>query len=179
MILIKILRLKDYKPLSKTTRLDKLYSILRERERDILEHRFAVHLQIAIRKKIQNNVNRQRVGSLSMAQKYSPLSKKWREYKRKHKLKKGFWRAHEYLIKNIEVWKEDKVYYVGFHPDQKHPVNGQPLTVIATALEEGSLIRRLPKRGLFIPTVEGISRNIKQHIAQFFKAEFPQYLQYL
>jgi hypothetical protein len=58
---------------------------------------------------------------------WSPLSKSWIEFKKKHKLDPRTWYASGMVLKSIHYWHTPVAddYFVGVHPTKRHPGYGK------------------------------------------------------
>lgn len=178
MILIKILNHKKWEPVSKTKKLDLLMSKLTEEEQAIIYERFAQYLLLFLQALITNAIYKQK-----FPRRYKRLSPEYVKHKRKNKLKRGYWRATEFLVKSITYWKDTEgAWNIGFPEDLIHKASGKSKTsvaLIARTNELGSKKRNIPARPLFIPFASAMSKNIYPHFQTFIKAKFPQYSKYI
>ena len=179
MILIKVLRVKEYRPLSRTTRINILQEHLSIEEMNLLETQFAKYLIGVIRYNVDQAIVKQKLGPRTFYSRYKPLSKRWKAAKKRHGLAQGFWRATTFLQNNIRIWQAGEVSYIGFPDNIIHPRNGQSLHIISLALELGSKKRNIPARPLFKPVSENISKNIFAYFTQFIKLFHPEYEQFI
>lgn len=176
-ILIRILNIAEWRPLSKSPKAEEFLSNLSEKEQDQLMNDFALYLLRLYQSMIQHAIEAQSFrtpdGTLGMT--FQPLSSKWRKKKRQMGLRPGFWEATGKIQKSITYWRRaDGSYVIGFRPQTRHPLSGQRVDVIARTLERGYLPRNLPPRPLFIPIARAINKDIYNHFQRFIKLKYPQ-----
>lgn len=112
---------------------------------------------------------------------YAPLSNDYVAYKRKKRLKRGFWQSTEHLRKALTYWREPKeeMWVIGVRPEARHPDNGQSIEMIIKSLEEGVPANNLPPRPLFVPMARRISKSIFPRFISFLRVYNPEYYKML
>lgn len=181
MILIKILRIQDWKPLSATHKLDRLLTELEPEQINKLEWDFANWLLRVYKLKLQEAIKTQRLGTRSFRQRYKPLSKDYVKSKKRKGQSTGMWQATGFLLKSITFWRHrGKYYVVGFKRGVKHPSNPKiNVDQIAIILEKGSKKRNIPGRSLFIPVARMLSKDIFKLFKRFVREHRPKLMKYL
>jgi len=181
MILIKILNIKDWRPLSTTHRLDKLLEELGPEQTERLEFQFANWLLKLYKLKLQEAIKNQKLGNRIFKQAYTPLNKKYVKDKKRKGQSTGFWQATGFLFKSITFWRHRGKYYViGFKKGVKHPSNKKmDVGKIAIILEKGSKKNNLPARPLFNPVARMLSKDIFNLFKRFIRVNRPKLMKYL
>jgi hypothetical protein len=180
MILIKILNIRDWKPLSATHKLDKLLIELEPGQIDKLEWDFANWLLRIYKLKLQEAIKYQRIGTKTFKQLYKPLNQSYVQSKKKKGQDTGFWRASGFLFKSITFWRHRGKYYViGFKKGVKYPKSKTEVAKIAVMLEKGSPKRHIPSRPLFIPIARMLSKDIFKLFKRFVRENRPKLIKYL
>jgi hypothetical protein len=181
MILIKILNIRDWKPLSATHKLDKLLTELEPKQINKLEWDFVNWLLRLYKVRLQEAIKTQRLGTRSFRQRYKPLSKDYVRSKKRKGQKTGMWEATGFLLKSITSWRHRGKYYViGFKRGIKHPSNPKmDVAKIAIILEKGSQKRNIPPRPLFVPTARMLSKDIFKLFKRFARENRPKLMKYL
>ena len=174
LILIKILRLRDWKPLSRTNKLDRLVDVLTEQQEDLLFSEFSFWLLEVYKRRVQYAIKHQQ-----FPMQYAPLSIAWKVKKEKRGWHKGFWIASGMLMRNLRVWKYAGIYHIGFPEHHIHPVHNRPYASICRSLEMGAPARGLPARPLFTPIAMKLSRNIFYLFRTYLRLNKPQYIPYI
>ena len=174
LILIRIIRLREWSPLSKTRRLDYLLDNITEQQSENLYDDFAHWLLEVYRRRVQNTIRTQR-----FPVNYAPLSPAWKKKKEKKGWHSGFWIATGMLMRNLKVWKYGGVYHIGFPEHHVHPVHGRPYASICRSLEAGVPVAGIPARPLFTPIGQRMSRDIFYLFRTFLRMNRPSYLKYV
>ena len=174
LILIRVATFAEWRPLSRTVRLDRLLGRLTDAQAMELYGEFAYFLLAYYRKVLQRAIKRQ-----EFPVKYVPLTPRWVEFKRARGMKAGFWQATENLRRNIRVWMQDGVWNIGFQANQRHPVWGRPYGQILHGLERGNPKMGLPARPLFVPLADRLSRSVVSVFQVFIRSRHPELLEYV
>lgn len=169
-ILVRILSVKDWAPLSRTKKLDELREVLVAGGLDIylfnIQKEFAHWIADLLKFRVREAINKQ-----NFPVKYKPLSPAYVAKKKKEGGKSGFWRNTEFLVHNIKVWESPSaVFNVGFPKHLKHKSSNEFLVDIARSLEFGVKERNLPARPLFTPYARIISKSIIRYFVIFLKS---------
>lgn len=161
-ILIDILRLKQWRPLSRT--LDHYAHHLSDEDYYRVDQLFPRWLLGLYRARIRDAINFQR-----FPRQYAPLSPAYVAWKDREGLKPGFWRATGFLVDHLTYWHDPKqdCHHIGFRPRLLHPTSGELVWKIAQRLELGDAKQHLPARPLFIPIADQLRRNIRRHFLQY------------
>lgn len=170
MILISILDLRLWKPLSRTANPQVYTHRLPAEQIAIIEREFPLWLTELLKYKVKRAIELQQ-----FPVPYKPLNPDYREWKMATGLKPGFWQATDFLRKSIAVWYDPATHthHIGFPPDLLHPTSRIPVAAIARRLEQGDKSRHLPPRPLFTPIAETMSRNIRRHLREFLSMHHP------
>lgn len=172
MILISILDLRLWRPLSRTKSLKsaKFDHSITPQQFDTIEKEFPVWLSQLFKYQVKRAITLQK-----FPVKYKPLNSDYKAWKSATGLHVGFWQATDFLRQSISVWYEASTHthHIGFPPDLIHPSSQIPVATIARRLEKGDLHYNLPARPLFIPISHSISRNIRRHLAEFLRLHHP------
>ena len=175
-IFISIIDIYTWKPLSRTTKVNKLLKALDKETIDRLFHEFAVFVLLFYRSLVQQSIKNQK-----FRKKFIPLSEKYRKYKESKRLLSGFWQATGFLQQHLELWRaSDGAYNVGFSEEVMHPRTKAPLSIILKVLEEGSEDRNIPARPLFWPLARAMSKHVYDtYFMRFMRNQYPEYLKFL
>lgn len=176
MIIISIIGIKEWKPLSRTHKLDRLIEDLSPEQLNLLHADFAKWSCEFIKYRAKECVRRQ-----IFPVKYAPLNGDYVRWKDKNGLKPGFWQATGTLANTMQVWEttgQENHWNIGWPPSVKHD-NGFPIQSIAQRLERGDKATNLPGRPLFTPLAEAYSKRIMRYFADFAARHYPSVLPYL
>lgn len=164
MILISVLDLHLWRPLSRTGNADTYTHQLTLDQIAIIEREFPLWLCELLKYKVKRAITLQQ-----FPVRYKPLNKDYVEWKKATGLKPGFWQATDFLRRSISVWYDapTNTHHIGFPPTLLHPSDRTPVAAIARRLEQGDKARNLPPRPLFTPIADTMSRNIRRHLREF------------
>lgn len=173
MILISILDLRLWKPLSRSVDAPAYRHLLSPDALAVIERDFPLWLTELLKYKVKRAIELQQ-----FPVKYKPLNADYVEWKKATGLKPGFWQATDFLRKSIKVWYDASTHthHIGFPPDLLHPTDRTPVAAIARRLEVGDRKQHLPPRPLFTPIAESMSRNIRKHLREFLSMHHPDKL---
>lgn len=168
LILIKLWRVTEWRPLSRTSKLDRLKTELTDEEIDKLTDEFARHITKLIVGKAKECIRTQR-----FPVRYPPLNKEYRERKKREGYHTGFWIKTGWTLEHIKAWRYGDVWYVGFPRDAKRP-DGTPALKAAWTVEFGSVNRNVPPRPLLRPIAGLVSKSITFHFKKFLERDRPE-----
>lgn len=171
MIVLDILQLREWRPLSRTTRLDLLLATLDPVALQDLEAAFARWLLELLRYQVRQAIKRQIFPRV-----YEPLSDSWVEQKRHQGLKPGFWIATGQLESTIKVWLSPETgrWTIGWPEGVRHKANPKvDCADIAKWMERGTV--KMPARPLFVPLAESIGKSIVPRFTTFCVKHYPDY----
>lgn len=171
-ILIDVLSLLEWKPLSRSVRMQTFTELVSELGYSPIDiqrgfgRALAATLAVLVREAIR---------SQKFKRKYEPLSEKYLKRKKRKGWHLGFWRASGYLMENIDVWedKKDHAIYVGFLDTKIHPESGTSCAVIARTLETGSEKRNIPARPLFSDLARALGKDVSRWFRKYLIREWP------
>lgn len=167
--MIRILDIKEWKPLSETSKYKELFDSMSKSELEDLHDNFADWILFIYIKRIKRAIGEQR-----FPVRYPALNKDYAEMKRNKGRLEGFWRNTGYLADNIERWQDfDGTWNIGFRSTEKHPENNQSVLTIAQANEYGTKDGRIPARPLFRPIANIINKSITKFFEEFLEQERP------
>ncbi|MFA5071172.1 MAG: hypothetical protein WC511_02265 [Candidatus Pacearchaeota archaeon] len=155
-ILIEVVDLYTWEPLSKNSRAQ---TLLREldsnRVREVTEG-FALYLLNFLKSLVLNAIKMQK-----FPVRYAPLSPAYARRKLRKGWRHGFWQMTGFLQNHIEIWKiQTNNYAIGFKHGIIHPETGAPIEDIVKWLEKGVPSHNQPARPLFYPLSAGISKHV-------------------
>lgn len=170
MILISILDLRAWKPLSRQADHAVYTHKLPPEQIAIIEREFPLWLCELLKYKVKRAIALQQFPT-----KYKPLNKDYVEWKKAQGLKPGFWQATDFLRQSIKVWYDvsTATHHIGFPPSLLHPTDRTPVAAIAQRLEKGDRRQNLPPRPLFTPIAAEMSRNIRRLLREFLQRHHP------
>lgn len=164
---------KTWEALSRSAKPAALFDALGEAEELRLREEFSRWLLQLLKAQAQECIRLQRFPVT-----YEPLSPAWASRKAREGLKPGFWVATGTLVDTLTVWKErgTRTWHLGWPPEVRNPLNGQPVAEIAAALEEGSVEHNRPARPLFIILATQMRKNIYRLFYRFCQKHHPEHL---
>ena len=121
-----------------------------------LENGLVMYLAFLISKRVQEAVRTQTINGVPMKAKYKPLSSSYNKSKPKSTQNK-FWKEHNYLIKNLKIWRNRGAIYLGYPYNALHPESGANITDLLKWLETGTV--KIAARPLFGPIIKQIIYN--------------------
>jgi hypothetical protein len=172
MILINIVGLKEWKPLSNSKGFHAFvqHFVGKPRVLEEIERNFVMWVLSEFKRNIQARVKAQ-----SFPVKYEPLNAAYKAQKQKQKLNTGFWVATGFLMEHLKVWRYGNKYTIGFDSKVKHPENGELLVEIVKRLELGCVKTNLPARPLFLPIAKSYGKHMYANFERFIKFRYPNY----
>lgn len=175
-LIINILSLKDWKPLSRTRKFDALWANITHEEEVDLRKKFGVFLAKMLAEQAQKAIRSQR-----FPVKYKPLNKDYKAWKESAGRKTGFWQSSEFLCNHIKAWfnKSSGEVQIGFPPRLKHPDNGEYVAEIARTLEMGTKDKKIPPRPLFTPLARNIEKSVSPIFIRFMRTQDKRYLKFV
>ena len=174
MILIDVIGLKEWQPLSRTNRVDRLVAEVADTDLEKLNHEFAQWLLALLKYQVKQAIKLQK-----FPRQYKPLSPDYRDHKQASGLKPGFWQATGFLSEELQVWQDPstRVWHIGWPPTLKHKASpDQFVADIARRLEQGDPRRKLPARPLFTPLAQNIAKGIFRYFTTFIHQHHPHLL---
>ena len=183
MILIEIIHLYKWAPLSHSARVQPLLTTLTEAQADALMEEFGTFILYYFKSRVRAAIKTQQFSRARFDQVFQPLTPKYRAFKKREKLRPGFWEATGYLERYLQTWRTPEGNFaIGFKPHIKHPrwPNHPEVWKIVQTLELGSKEKGIPPRPLFHPIAREISKSIyRDHFKEFIKRKHPEWVDLL
>lgn len=167
---------QEWAALSRSTKPAELFTLIGAAREEALREEFVRWLLQLLKAQAQECIRLQR-----FPVDYAPLSPAWAEKKERLGLHPGFWIATGTLTKTLTVWKErgEKVWHLGWPDSVKNPMNGEPVSTIAAALEFGDPARNRPARPLFTVLAGRLQKQVYRLFFAFCREKHPSYLKHL
>lgn len=172
MIVLDVIGLRTWQPLSRTNKVDRLVASLSGTDLDKLDKEFAQWLLQLLKYQVRQAIKLQK-----FPRAYKPLSPDYKDFKQANNLKPGFWQATGFLSEELTVWQgTNGTWHIGWPPTLKHKASPDQLVAdIARRLELGDKKRRLPPRPLFTPLAENIAKGIFRYFTTFVHQHHPEF----
>lgn len=170
--LIRIGDVLDYRPMSRSkAMLEYAAEILNTPRYDAryLQMDFAVYLASVLRLRVEDSINRQKIGRVAFKHIYPKLSEEYNESKPRRARNKFWWNTR-HLVDHLTVWRTGDVVRVGFKGNAYYPGTRTRVLQVVLWMEKGT--KTMPARPLFTPHARFISRNVSEYFKRYMLIRF-------